>query len=74
MIKELDLVVLNADPDHPKLHRGDVGTVVHVYQNGRAFEVEFADGGGTTIGLITLEADEVHAIGEGEVLHARRTA
>ena len=59
---------------HEKLHRGDVGTVVRVYKNGAAYEVEFVDGGGATIALISLAADAVRPIRPGEVLHARRTA
>ena len=34
MISEHSLVVLDRDPPHDKLHRGDVGTVVHVYKGG----------------------------------------
>ena len=59
MIAEHSLVVLDCDPDHDKLHRGDVGTVVHVYKNDAAYEVEFVDGGGATIALVTLEAKDV---------------
>ena len=43
MIAEHLLVVLNTVPNHEKLNRGDVGTVVHVYENGKAYEVEFVD-------------------------------
>ncbi len=74
MIAEHSLVVLDSDPPHTKLSRGDVGTVVHVYEAGRAYEVEFVDGGGATIALITVDADAIRPIESGEVLHARRTA
>jgi hypothetical protein len=74
MIAEHSLVVLDCDPEHEKLHRGDVGTVVHVYKDGAAYEVEFVDGGGATIALITVDAKDVRRILPGEVLHARRTA
>lgn len=73
MIAELSLVVLDCDPRHEKLNRGDVGTVVHVYQGGRGYEVEFVDGGGRTVALLTLEAGDVRPIGAGELLHARPT-
>jgi len=46
MITEHSLVVLDREPEHEKLSRGDVGTVVHVYKGGSAYEVEFVDGGG----------------------------
>ena len=74
MMAEHDLVVLDCDPPHEKLDRGDVGTVVHVYKNGAAYEVEFVDGGGATVALITVEAKDVRRIMPGEVLHARQTA
>lgn len=74
MIAEHALVVLDSDPPHEKLSRGDVGTVVHVYKGGRGYEVEFVDGGGRTIALVTVGADDVRPIASGELLHARRTA
>ena len=74
MIAEHSLVVLDCDPPHDKLNRGDVGTVVHVYRDGRGYEVEFVDGGGRTVALVTVGADDVRPIAPGELLHARRTA
>ncbi|MFO7904660.1 MAG: DUF4926 domain-containing protein [Planctomycetota bacterium] len=74
MIAEHSLVVLDCDPPHDKLNRGDVGTVVHVYKDGRGYEVEFVDGGGRTVALVTVDADDVRPIEAGELLHARRTA
>lgn len=41
MIKEHDRVVLMAPVPAEHLVAGDVGTVVHVYRDGRAYEVEF---------------------------------
>jgi hypothetical protein len=41
MIAEHDRVVLTAPVPKERLEIGDVGTVVHVYQDGKAFEVEF---------------------------------
>jgi Domain of unknown function (DUF4926) len=73
MIAEHSLVVLDCDPPHEKLNRGDVGTVVHVYKGGHGYEVEFVDGGGATVALITVDADSVRPIKSGELLHARRT-
>ena len=74
MIAEHSLVVLDCDAPHEKLNRGDVGTVVHVYKGGRGYEVEFVDGGGQTVALLTVGADDVRPIEAGELLHARRTA
>lgn len=74
MIAEHSLVVLDCDPPHEKLNRGDVGTVVHIYKQGQGYEVEFVDGGGHTIALITVGANDIRPIESGELLHARRTA
>ena len=74
MISEHSLVVLDTDPPHEKLSRGDVGTVVHVYKDGAGYEVEFVDGAGQTVALITVNASGVRPIGSGELLHARKTA
>ena len=74
MITEHSLVVLDCDPLHDKLSRGDVGTVVHVYKDNRGYEVEFVDGGGHTVALIAVDAGDVRPIDSGELLHARRTA
>ncbi len=74
MIAEHSLVVLDCEPPHERLSRGDVGTVVHVYQAGKGYEVEFVDGGGQTVALVTVSAGDVRPIEAGELLHARRTA
>jgi hypothetical protein len=74
MITEHSLVVLDCNPPHEKLNRDDVGTVVHVYQGGRGYEVEFVDSGGKTVALVTVGAEDVQPIEAGELRHARRTA
>jgi len=70
MMKELSLVVLTRSiPDH-SLVAGDVGTVVHVYPNGEAYEIEFMTGLGKTIAVLTLRPGDVRPIA-AEILHAR---
>jgi hypothetical protein len=64
--------VLNRDVPDARLHTGDVGAVVHVYEQGAAYEVEFVDGEGTTLALMTLDSVDVRPIGRGELLHTRR--
>ena len=51
MIGELDSVVLTRDLQEYGLAAGDVGTVVHCYANGPAYEVEFVAGSGHTVAL-----------------------
>ncbi len=41
MIRELDTVVLARDLAEHDLKQGDVGAVVHRYQDGIAYKVEF---------------------------------
>jgi hypothetical protein len=41
MIEEHDRVVLTTEESKAGLEPGDVGTFVHVYSEGEAFEVEF---------------------------------
>ena len=72
MLAEHSIVVLNSDMPDAGLHAGDVGAIVHVHGQGKAYEVEFVDGDGTTIALRTLDADEIRPIGPGELLHTRR--
>lgn len=71
MFNELDMVVLTKDVAQAGLKRGDVGAVVHCYEGGEAFEVEFVTGRGDTIGVLTLEEADIRPIGGHEVLHAR---
>ena len=72
MITEHSMVVLNDDRSADGLNAGDVGAVVHIYGDGKAYEVEFVDGDGSTIALLTLEPSDVRPIEAGELLHARR--
>ena len=53
---------------------GDVGTVVHVYQDGKAFEVEFTALDGHTAAVVTVEASQVRPINSREITHARELA
>jgi hypothetical protein len=53
-IQELDTVILAHDIQEYHLKQGDRGAVVHRYQDGKAFEVEFVDLEGETIALLTL--------------------
>jgi hypothetical protein len=71
-MKEHDLVVLTHDNPEHGLEAGDVGTIVHRYADGEAFEVEFASAAARSIAVLTLERAELRELEEGEILHARR--
>jgi hypothetical protein len=62
-IKELDRVVLTASVPAEGLEAGDVGTVVHTYEDGKAFEVEFTTLEGATAAVVTVEASAVRPVG-----------
>ena len=70
-IKEHDCVVLTADLPDDSLKAGDVGTVVHIHNNGEAFEVEFMTFAGTTIAVTTVESSQLRAVGERDLTHVR---
>ena len=74
MIAEHDRVVLTADRADGTFEAGDVGTVVHVHDGGKAFEVEFVALDGETVGVATLLASQVRPVGRREITHARTLA
>ena len=55
MIKEHDRVVLTESVPAEGLEPGDVGTVVHLSTDGKAYEVEFVALDGHTRAVATLE-------------------
>jgi hypothetical protein len=63
MIKEHQRVVLTAPLEKEGLEPGNVGTVVHVYKDGLAFEVEFFTLDGHTAAVATLEASQLRPVG-----------
>ena len=71
MIKEHNRVVLKTPVPSVGLESGDVGTVVHVYRDGGAYEVEFTTLEGKTAAVVTVEASQVRAVGKREITHAR---
>lgn len=73
-IREHDCVVLMRDIPEHGLRTGDVGAVVHIYEGGKAFEVEFVTGTGQTIALETFEPQDIRPLGESEILHIRNVA
>jgi hypothetical protein len=70
-MNEHDWVVLKRDIPEHGLTEGDLGTVVHIYNDGRAFEVEFTLASGDTVAVLTLEAEDVRPRGGREILHTR---
>ncbi|MEY4198740.1 MAG: hypothetical protein RLZZ265_480 [Verrucomicrobiota bacterium] len=71
MLNEHDRVVLKSAVPSERLVPGDVGTVVHVYPDGTAYEVEFTTFFGSTVAVVTVEAAQVRPPHKREIPHAR---
>jgi hypothetical protein len=71
MVNELNIVALARDVPEHGLQAGDVGTVVHTYQDGNALEVEFVTAGGKTIAVLTLRHADVRPMEGEQILHIR---
>jgi hypothetical protein len=74
MIKEHERVALKTPIQAEALEAGDIGTIVHVYKDGAAYEVEFTTLDGKTAAVVTVEAFQIRAIAEREIAHARALA
>lgn len=70
-IRELERVILTKSLEAERLEPGDVGTVVHIYGDGAAYEVEFVALDGRTAAVVTVEAADVRPIRADEITHAR---
>ncbi len=71
MIKEHDRIVLLKDLPEDGLQSGDVGTVVHIYRQGEAFEVEFMTLDGGTVAVVTLLSSQIRAVSKRDITHVR---
>ena len=71
MIKDLDCVALAADLPEHGLTVGDVGAVVHVYEGGHSYQVEFTTYDGRTVAVTKISADQIRPLGSKEIHHAR---
>ena len=58
-IKLLDVVALTDDLPEYNLRRGQVGTVVEILADGKAFEVEFSDREGRTFESLGVRPDQI---------------
>ncbi len=74
MIEELKTVALTQDLPEHGLQTGDVGTVVFVYGEGAAYEVEFVTFEGETIAVTMVRADQIRQVGPREIAQTRMMA
>jgi hypothetical protein len=71
MLQEHERVVLTVSRPEDNLEAGDVGTIVHVYGDGKAYEVEFVALDGHTTAVATVEADHVRRVTRADMTHVR---
>ncbi len=71
MIKEFDRIIITENLPEKKLMKGDIGTVVMVYENGKGYEVEFITLNGRTVAVVTLLAHQVRQIRNNEISSVR---
>ena len=71
MIKEHSRAVLKSAVPAAGLEAGDVGTIVHLYRDGLAYEVELTTLEGNTAAVVTVEAPQVRPVRKREITHAR---
>ena len=72
-MNEFDLVVLQEDIADGRLKAGDVGTVLTVYSEGKAFEIEFVTLTGEPVAVETLLPHQIRPVRPSEVLAVRDT-
>ena len=73
MCKVLDTVVLNRDLPQHGLRKGDLRTVVHVYEPD-GVEVEFVTASGKTQALVTLNVKDVRPVRDSDLIAVRSVA
>ena len=70
---EFDLVVLQDNTTNERLKAGDVGTILTVYNDGKAFEVEFVTLTGELVAVETLLPHQIRTVRASEVMAVRDT-
>jgi hypothetical protein len=71
MFNESDNIILNKNIPEYKLKKDDPGTIVYVYEKGKAYEIKFTTFEGKTLAVITLELSSIRKINKLEIPHAR---
>ena len=69
-LRKLDPVVLERDLPEHGLRKGDLGAVVHVYEETR-LEVEFVRPSGSTQAVVELDSADVRPVNEEDLLAVR---
>ena len=70
-MNEYDLVVLQEEVADGRLKAGDVGTILTVYNGGKAYEVEFVTLTGEAVAVETLLPHQIREVRSSEVMTVR---
>jgi hypothetical protein len=70
MLRELETVVLEHDLPEHELRRGDLGAVVHVYDEATV-DVEFVRASGETQALVRLPIGALRSLGDEDLPSVR---
>lgn len=71
MIERFSSVVLTEGVPEEGLVAGDSGTVIDIYDDGVAYEVEFFALSGDTVAVVTIESGLIRPATKADVSHAR---
>lgn len=71
VLREHDRAVLTVDLREAGLQAGDVGTIVHIYGDEKAYEMEFVALDGHTTAVAAVEATQVRAVTPRDMTHTR---
>lgn len=72
-MNEFDLVVLEDDTVNGRLRAGDVGTILTVCNEGKAFEIEFVTLTGESVAVKTLLPHQIRLVRPSEMMAVRDT-
>jgi hypothetical protein len=62
-IADLEIIIATVDLPEQQILRGDIGTIVHVYDNpSLAYEVEFVNPDGSTRALLTMTPNQLRPL------------
>jgi hypothetical protein len=72
MMEELQRVALTQDITEHGLQTGDIGMVVHIYNDHQGYEVEFVTLSGDLIALVSVYPSQIRPLERDEIATARR--
>lgn len=72
MIQELERIALTGDLPEHGLKAGDIGMVLHIYDEHKGYEVEFVTVSGGLVALVSVYPSQIRQLEQDEIASARR--